>query len=283
MLLFNNITWYSLVAWFVVLGALILINEFARKSKVFSVILCVVMPIVLTVFVWPHTAGEGSSTGTWFHWVKVYSALAGCLIFMGIRYFKYWKDNKYILMLPAIILAVNILEAVVRDFQCYGYAEGIVDGVWMLGGPWNIINGIAGILNILTISGWVGIFVSKDRSRDMIWPDQLWFWIIAYDLWNFAYVYNCVSDHSFYAGAALLISCTLPLIFIKKGVWIQNRAYTLAAWMMFTMTFPSFVDTSIFAVQSSHNAKALFFLSLLNQYLVALLIVQNYYCFQKFH
>ena len=38
------------------------------------------MPIVLTVFVWPHTAGEGSSTGTWFHWVKVYSALAGCLI-----------------------------------------------------------------------------------------------------------------------------------------------------------------------------------------------------------
>ena len=85
MLLFNNITWYSLVAWFVVLGALILINEFARKSKVFSVILCVVMPIVLTVFVWPHTAGEGSSTGTWFHWVKVYSALAGCLIFMGIR------------------------------------------------------------------------------------------------------------------------------------------------------------------------------------------------------
>ena len=153
----------------------------------------------------------------------------------------------------------------------------------MLGGPWNIINGIAGLLNILTISGWVGIFVSKDRSRDMIWPDQLWFWIIAYDLWNFAYVYNCVSDHSFYAGAALLISCTLPLIFIKKGVWIQNRAYTLAAWMMFTMTFPSFVDTSIFAVQSSHNAKALFFLSLLNQYLVALLIVQNYYCFQKFH
>ena len=167
MLLFNNITWYSLVAWFAVLGALILINEFARKSKVFSVILCVVMPIVLTVFVWPHTAGEGSSTGTWFHWVKVYSALAGCLIFMGIRYFKSWKDNKYILMLPAIILAVNILEAVVRDFQCYGYAEGIVDGVWMLGVPWNIINGIAGILNILTISGWVGIFVSKARSRDI--------------------------------------------------------------------------------------------------------------------
>ncbi len=203
MLLFNNITWYSLVAWFVVLGALILINEFARKSKVFSVILCVVMPIVLTVFVWPHTAGEGSSTGTWFHWVKVYSALAGCLIFMGIRYFKSWKDNKYILMLPAIILAVNILEAVVRDFQCYVYA-----------------------------------------------------------------------------GAALLISCTLPLIFIKKGVWIQNRAYTLAAWMMFTMTFPSFVDTSIFAVQSSHNAKALLIVSIIS--LLSNIIVFIYHFYKIF-
>ena len=150
----------------------------------------------------------------------------------------------------------------------------------MLGGPWNIINGIAGILNILTISGWVGIFVSKDRSRDMIWPDQLWFWIIAYDLWNFAYVYNCVSDHSFSAGAALLISCTLPLIFIKKGVWIQNRAYTLAAWMMFTMTFPSFVDTSIFAVQSSHNAKALLIVSIIS--LLSNIIVFIYHFYKIF-
>ena len=58
----------------------------------------------------------------------------------------------------------------------------------------------------------------------MIWPDMLWFWIIAYDLWNFAYVYNCVGDHSFYAGAALLISCTIPAFFIKKGAWLQHRA-----------------------------------------------------------
>ena len=77
----------------------------------------------------------------------------------------------------------------------------------MLGGPWNIINGIAGILNILTISGWVGIFVSKDRSRDMIWPDQLWFWIIAYDLWNFAYVYNCASLSPFIKPVRQIFFC----------------------------------------------------------------------------
>ena len=91
----------------------------------------------------------------------------------------------------------------------------------------------------------------------MIWLDMLWFWIIAYDLWNFAYVYNCVGDHSFYAGAALLISCTIPAFFIKRGAWLQHRAHTLALWMMFTMAVPSFVTSSKFAVNASHNDAAL--------------------------
>ena len=79
-----------------------------------------------------------------------------------------------------------------------------------MSGPWNIMNGIAGILNIVTICGWFGIFISKDSSKDMIWPDMIWAWIIAYDLWNFAYTYNCISDHSAYAGLALLLACTIP-------------------------------------------------------------------------
>lgn len=263
MFLFEAMPWYSVAMWFAVLGALILLNEFARRSKWVSLVLFVALPIVLTIAVWPNTAGEGSSTGTWFHWVKVYSALAGCLGFMALRYIKGWDKNKYVLMFPALILAINILEAVIRDFEVYSL-NGIVDGVTMIGGPWNIMNGIAGILNIITISGWMGIRVSKDKSRDMIWPDMLWFWIIAYDLWNFAYVYNCVSDHSFYAGAALLISCTIPAFFMKKGAWLQHRAQTLAFWMMFTMSFPAFVGESRFAVESSHSETALWVVSALS-------------------
>ena len=263
MFLFESIPWYSALMWLVVLAGLMIFNEIARKSKWFSIILFIVVPIVLTIAVWPNTAGKGSSTGTWFHWVKVYSALAGCIGFMAIRYVKGWDKNKYILMFPAIILAVNILEAVIRDFQVYSL-QGMVDGVMMVGGPWNIMNGIAGILNIITISGWMGIVISKDKSKDMLWPDQLWFWIIAYDIWNFAYVYNAVSDHSFYAGAALLISCTIPAFFFKKGAWLQHRAQTLAIWMMFTMSFPAFVGDSKFSVQSSHSETALWVVSALS-------------------
>lgn len=276
MFLFESIPWYSVLMWFAVVAALILINELARSSKWVSIGLFLILPIILTVTVWRHTAGPDSSVGTWFHWAKVYSALAGCLGFLGLRYIKGWDKNKYLLMFPPFILALNILEAVVRDFQCYGL-NGLVDGVVMVGGSWNIMNGIAGILNIITISGWMGIIIGKDKHRDMLWPDMLWFWIIAYDLWNFAYVYNCVSDHAFYAGAALLISCTIPAFFMKKGAWLQHRAQTLGIWMMFVMTFPAFVDTSIFAVKSSHNATALWIVSAVSLASNIAVFVYHYY------
>lgn len=263
MFLFDSIPWYSWVMWLVVLGALIALNEVTRRWKWAGLAIFVALPILLTIFVWPTTAGEGSSTGTWFHWVKVYSALAGCLGFMAIRYIPRLSMNRWALMFPPLILAINIAEAVVRDFEVAGL-QGMHDGVFMVGGPWNYMNGIAGIINLVTICGWMGIVISRDRSQDMMWPDMMWFWIIAYDLWNFAYVYNAVGDHSFYAGAALLISCTIPAFFIKKGAWLQHRAHTLALWMMFTMSVPAFVSTSSFAVESSHDPAALMTVSALS-------------------
>lgn len=260
--LFASIPWYSWVAWFVVLGALIGLNELTRRFRWAGLAIFVALPIILTIFVWPTSAGAGSSTGTWFHWVKVYSALAGVLGFMALRYHPRLAARKWGLCFPPLILAINILEACIRDFQVGGmHANGMVDGVYMLSGPWNWMNGVAGLLNLLTICGWFGIFISRDKSKDMIWPDMLWFWIIAYDLWNFAYVYNCVGDHSFYAGAALLISCTIPAFFIKKGAWLQHRAGTLALWMMFTMAVPAFVTDSRFSVDASGSPVALFTVS----------------------
>ncbi|MCT3016555.1 hypothetical protein EFN04_08510 [Propionibacterium freudenreichii] len=262
MFLFASIPWYSWVAWFVVLGALIGLNELTRRFRWAGLAIFVALPIILTIFVWPTSAGAGSSTGTWFHWVKVYSALAGVLGFMALRYHPRLAARKWALCFPPLILAINILEACIRDFQVGGmHANGMVDGVYMLSGPWNWMNGVAGLLNLLTICGWFGIFISRDKSKDMIWPDMLWFWIIAYDLWNFAYVYNCVGDHSFYAGAALLISCTIPAFFIKKGAWLQHRAGTLALWMMFTMAVPAFVTDSRFSVDASGSPVALFTVS----------------------
>jgi Ca2+/Na+ antiporter len=247
---------------------LIAFNEFGRTTKWGGLLLFLVLPVILTIFVWPTTAAPGNEygTGTWFNWVKTYSALAGCLGFMAIRYNPKLLRKKWVLAFPPAILAINILEAAIRDFQVYSFGlweGGYVDHLWAMSGSWNIMNGIAGILNILTICGWYGIFISRDKSKDMIWPDMIWAWIIAYDLWNFAYTYNCIADHSFYAGVALLLSCTIPAFFIKRGAWLQHRASTLALWIMFVMTIPQFAE-ELAPVPTTHNPKAFFIVSLVS-------------------
>jgi uncharacterized protein DUF5692 len=260
----TNITGWGI--WLVVLLSLIALNELGRSKKIWGIILFLIVPITLTIFVWPKTAAPGNEygTGNWFNWVKTYSALAGCLGFMALRYKPSLAKKKWLICFPALILSLNIFEAAIRDFQCYSYGAWTgekINHLWVMSGSWNIMNGIAGLLNIITICGWAGIFISKNKSKDMIWPDMIWTWIVAYDLWNFAYTYNCISDHSLYCGLALLLSCTIPAFFIKKGAWLQHRAQTLALWIMFIMTVPSFADR-IAPVPTTHNPTAFFIVSL---------------------
>lgn len=250
-----------------VLLALMAFNEFSRSTKWGGILMFLVVPIILTQFVWPTTAAAGNEygTGTWFNWVKTYSALAGCVGFMAIRYIPGLAEKKWALAFPPLILALNIFEACIRDFQVYSYGlfdGGVVDNLWTISGPWNIMNGIAGLLNIIVICGWFGIFVSKDKTKDMMYPDMIWAYVIAYDLWNLAYTYNCISDHSVYCGLILLLSCTIPAFFIKKGCWLQHRAHTLALWIMFIMTVPQFADR-IAPVPTTHNPTAFFIVSFL--------------------
>ncbi|MBF9016023.1 MULTISPECIES: DUF5692 family protein [unclassified Oceanispirochaeta] len=264
-----------------VLFALMAFNELGRTTKWGGIALFFVVPVVLTIFVWPTTAAPGNEygTGTWFNWVKTYSALAGCLGFMAIRFIPGLSKKKWALAFPPFILALNIFEACLRDFQCYGFAAwngAYIDNLFVMSGPWNIINGIAGILNILTICGWAGIIISKDKTKDMIWPDMIWAWIIAYDLWNFSYTYNCIADHSFYCGLTLLLACTIPAFWIKKGAWLQHRASTLAFWIMFVMTVPSFADR-IAPVRTTHNPRAFLIVSIVSLAANAALFIYQIY------
>lgn len=258
--------------WLAVFAGLFVFNEIARRWKWAGFVSFIVLPIVLSV-IWFTVMREKTYTD-WFHLMKVYSSTIGCVGFWLIRHLQKkdkltgevkWRlaDMKWALIFPPLILAINILEACVRDFQVgatywlmnSGAIEGEVTGVF--GGPWNFMNGVAGLLNIITITGWFGIVIrkktAKDSSRDMLWPDMLWFWIIAYDLWNFTYTYNCIPTHAFYAGLALLFAPTLCAFTLGKGAWLQHRAQTLAIWCMFAQTFPLFQDSGIQMVKSTYN------------------------------
>lgn len=249
---------YGMYQWLALLGVLlglILLNEFARRTKAGGITMFIIVPAILTVYfiVIAVSAKNGSEWALnsqtykymngWFHYAKLYAALAGCIGFMMIKYDWGIGKTKWFKAYPFVIVAINILIAVVSDFESAfnGWNQWWIssEGVWLYGGMHNVFNGIAGLLNIFCMTGWWAVYKSKDR-KDMIWPDMIWIYIIIYDIWNFAYTYNCLPTHSWFCGIALLLAPTIAALVWNKGGWIMNRANTLAIWCMFAQIFPLF-------------------------------------------
>lgn len=251
----------AVLQWAAMLGVLlglVLLNELARRTKAGGLFMFGVLPAVLTVYfiVVEVSAGMGASWALenqthlymngWFHYAKLYASLAGCIGFMMIKY--EWGIGKahWFKVFPFAIVAINILIAVASDFESAINGWGAwwlsSEGVWLFGGWHNVMNGIAGVLNILCMTGWWAVYSSKDK-KDMIWPDMIWVYIVVYDIWNFAYTYNCLPTHSWFCGIALLLAPTIAALLWNKGGWIMNRANTLCMWCMFAQVFPLFQET----------------------------------------
>lgn len=235
-----------------VLAILLIFNEIFRRFKGFTLAFFVLVPLVLTFTVWiPQTTGD-ASTNTWFHWAKVYSVVIAAIGFTLMRLTKLNESIAMKLFVPAI-LVINIIEAVVRDFEFYASSSNI----------WHILNGLAGIFCLLAISGWKGIAAEKEDKQDLLWKDMTTYWIVAYSIWNLSYVWFCIPIHSGYAFTHLL-AAFIPAFFIKKGTWIQARAYTLAIWMIYLFTFTSFIDNPENLVQMPENASLKMFFGILS-------------------
>ena len=259
---------YQLLGWLLVFVALVLFNEIARRSKKGGLFFFVALPAALTVYFiaiyvgaamgaeWALTNSTYVYMNGWFHYAKLYASLAGCIGFMMLKYKWSFGKTEWFKVFPFAIVAINILIAVASDFESaikgaqamkeFGdrwWLSG--EGVWLYGGWWNWLNGIAGIINILCMTGWWGIYSSKNK-HDMLWPDMIWLDIFAYDVWNFQYTYLNLPTHAWYCGLALLLAPTVAAALWNKGGWIQNRANTLATWCMFAQVFPLFQDNSIF-------------------------------------
>ena len=260
---------YQWIGWVVVFLALIGFNEIARRTKAGGITCFLLIPAILTGYFIAIYAGAAAGAdwalnnptylymNSWFHYAKLYAATAGCIGFMILKY--HWGklgNADWFKCFPFVIVAINILIAVVSDFESAVRAFGTTwvssEGVTLYGGWHNVFNGIAGLLNIFVMTGWWGIYTSK-KKQDMLWPDMTWVFIISYDIWNFCYTYNCLPTHSWYCGLALLLAPTVAGMLWNKGGWIQNRAYTLSLWCMFCQVVPMFANDSIFAVQSVNN------------------------------
>lgn len=279
--LYDGMIGWKLLGWIMVFFGLILMNEIARRTKIGGMACFFALPAALTVYFIAIYIGAANGSqwalnnqtyvhmNSWFHYAKLYAALTGCIGFMVLKYHwgKLGKSHGF-KVFPFVIVAINILIAVASDFESVIRAGSLAggwwkssEGVWLYGGWWNVLNGLAGMINILCMTGWWGIYSSKDK-KDMLWPDMTWCFILAYDIWNFQYTYLNLPTHAWYCGLALLLAPTVANALWNKGGWIQNRANTLALWCMFAQVFPLFQDASRFttvsAVYGSAGAAAAF-------------------------
>jgi hypothetical protein len=213
-------SWMHLIFLFVVL---MVGNELSRYYKGVSYLLYFILPIALI----PHWLKAGFDG--WFRWIKLYSAVAGSVFTMIFRFHnidgKTWA--KFVVML---ILAINIAEAVLQDFSQPDLP--------------NLINAIAGVLCMITISRWKGIKKDEQKPHDMLWPGMTTFWILAYDIWNITFVYiNFPNTVAF--SFIVLLAPTVAAIWIKKGTYLQARAFTLAIYMMYLFSFKALQTTAL--------------------------------------
>ncbi len=261
----------QLLGWVLVFAGLIIMNEIGRRTKVGGMLLFVIIPVILTVyFILAHVGLFGGAQNPtvaymdgWFHYFKLYAADIGCVGFMMIKYKWGIGKEKWFAWFPWFIVAANILIAVVSDLESALAAYGITgdfagawwasnEGVFIYGGWWNIVNALAGLINIFCMTGVVNLYTSNDKNKsDMLWPDMTVWFIVAYDIWNFEYTYSNLPTHTWYCGVALLLAPTFANALWNKGAWIQNRANTLALWCMFAQVVPTFQLKAPFSVLPS--------------------------------
>jgi hypothetical protein len=227
--IYGSGSYWQLLGWVMVFVGLILVNEIARRTKLGGILTLVILPAALTVYFIAIYIGAASGAdwalnnqtyihmNSWFHYAKLYAATIGCIGFMMLKYKWSIGKTEWFKVYPFLIVAINILIAVGSDME--SAIRGAIalketgsswwlssEGVWLYGGWWNVVNAIAGVLNILCMTGWWGIYSSKKKD-DMLWPDMTFAFIIAYDIWNFEYTYTCRHTH----GTAVLHCFLLQL------------------------------------------------------------------------
>ena len=235
--IYGSASYWQLLGWVMVFVGLILVNEIARRTKLGGILTLVILPAALTVYFIAIYIGAANGASwalnnptyvhmnSWFHYAKLYAATFGCIGFMMLKYKWSIGKTEWFKVYPFLIVAINILIAVGSDLE--SAIRGAIalketgsswwlssEGVWLYGGWWNVVNAIAGVLNILCMTGWWGIYSSKKKD-DMLWPDMTFAFIVAYDIWNFEYTYN----NTF----MVLRSCPAPCTYLRRNALEQRR------------------------------------------------------------
>ncbi len=163
----------------------------------------------------------------WFAWVKSLSIAIGIIVLSLLRITRLGNNTKLIAWTTYAFLAVNILEATIRDA--------------VVGNVANYLNAAAGFLLIATLEKLRTVHIDKKGNhKDLFWSGLTLPWIAGYTLWNWVFVYLNFGFQSSVMHIAVLGSAFI-VVFRNKDRWLQARIFTLGMYFIFFHSSPHLV------------------------------------------
>ncbi len=197
----------ELIYWFVLhLLILYAVDDLVRKSRIMSY-LFMIAPLFFLPLLLQTTFTD------WFNVLKFSTLMIGPIYIAIVRF--HWSP-KWVLIFCALLLPVNITEAVLKD--------------WQLGNIVNMISGII-VIGLLPTPNTLKITQEKDTEPQVSYPLN-WISVGTYTIWHCCFMYGFPSFRGFagdyfITNIPTLIIPIVAVFLFKPQDWFQSRAYTL--------------------------------------------------------
>jgi hypothetical protein len=240
---------YVLLQILVVTVLLLLAQEALRRASRWAVwAVFLLMPLVLTPY-WIRVNELGL-----FSWFKFYTVFF-CVCWGTALRFTSLGNRGWARSTIPILLAMNILEAVILDLFSHG--------------PAHHLTAAAGLLLIATLPYGENTtrMDAPNRCSDLLYRVSVR-WVIGYTLWNWAFVYlnypSLAGHHTAVLAAGLIVAMNGP------HRWLQARASTLGVNLLFCATFYrdmiAWLDTSTWFDEQTGIVAAVFAFAFMTAY-----------------
>lgn len=214
-----------------VIGIGLLFYAILRKVPRLFWFFFVLLPLGLTSFWFQKGAID------LFFWVKVYLVLLFTSFMSWMRcYPKALRKVHYFFLY--FLLLLNIILPTWIMFSLDTLAGSL--------------NAISGLLLIATFPAMKSLQIDQERSHDLLW-DAPYFWIFGYTLWNWLFI-ALAYPHSILTETGV-ISIPLLVSFFNRKVWLQVRAYTLAFFLIFGLTFYDWIKSAFNQPELNESVK----------------------------
>jgi hypothetical protein len=163
----------------------------------------------------------------WFAIAKFVGALLGVIALNSIREISKYDHTAHLLL--TALLAINIVEAIIRDLELKHTTNAVVGAILICTLPYYI--GVSTLRDMQEIMNSTGLSVYSLHIS----------WVLLYSTWNAAFAYG--DNYSLIIRLILIPPIFLSIVLGVPEVWLSARCFSLMSNMICRVTHAFYVYT----------------------------------------